>query len=80
MVFVLARDHIENLRMILERCCRYQIVLNLRKCIFFAPFGVLLGHVVCHDRILVDLAKVAIIMDMPPPTLVTQLRFHIGTY
>ena len=60
-VFGLVRDHIENLCMMLERCRRYQIALNLRKCIFCAPFGVLLGHVVCQDEILVDLVKVAII-------------------
>ena len=30
-VFGLVRDHIENLRMMLERCCQYQIALNLRK-------------------------------------------------
>ena len=43
----------------------------------------LLGHVVCHDRILVNPAKVMIILDLPPPTLVTQLRSvlgHIGYY
>ena len=66
-VFGLVRDHIENLCVMLERCCQYQIALNLRKCIFYAPFGVLLAHVVCHDGILVDLAKVAIILDLPPP-------------
>ena len=77
-VFGLVRDHIENLRMMLERCHQYQIALNLRKCIFCAPFGVLLGHVVCRDGILVDLAKVAIILDLPPPTSVTQLRSTLG--
>ena len=30
-IFGLVRDHIENLRMMLERCHQYQIVLNLRK-------------------------------------------------
>ena len=55
----------------------------MRKCIFCAPFGVLLGHVLCRNMILVDPIKVAIILDLPPPTLVTQLRStlgHIGYY
>ena len=73
-VFGLVRDHIENLRMMLERCHQYQIVLNLRKCIFCAPFGVLLGHVVCRDGILVNPTKVAIILDLSPPTSI-----HIRT-
>ena len=77
-VFGKVRDHIENLRMMLERCHQYQTVLNLRKCIFCAPFGVLLGHVVCRDGVLVDPAKVAIILDLPPPTSVMQLRSTLG--
>ena len=64
--------------MMLERCQWYQIALNLRKCIFFTPFGVLMGHVVCHDGILVDKEKVAIILDFPPPTSVMQLRSTLG--
>ena len=78
MVFGLVRDHIENLRMMLERCRQYQIALNLRKFIFFAPSGVLLGHVVCQDWILVDPTKVAIILDLPPPTSITQIRYTLG--
>ena len=62
----------------LERCHYYQIDLNLRKCIFCAPFGDLLGHMVCHDGILVDPAKIAIILDLPPPTKVKQLRETLG--
>ena len=64
--------------MMIEMCCQYQIAMNLRKCIFCAPFGVLLGHVVCHNRILVGPTKVPIILDLPPPTSVTQLKSHIG--
>ena len=38
----------------------------------------LLGHVICHDGILVDPAKVVIILDLPPPTLVMQVRSVLG--
>ena len=62
----------------LERSRQYQIALNLRKCIFCAPFGVLLAHVVCRNGILVDPMKLVIILDFPPPTLVTQLRSVLG--
>ena len=64
--------------MMLEGCRQYQIALNLRKCIFCAPFGALLGHVVCRDGILVDLAKIAIILDLLPPTTIEQLRATLG--
>ena len=73
-VFGLVRDHIESLCMMLGCCHLYHIVLNSKKCFFCTPFGVLLGHVVCHDGILVEPSKVAIILVLPPPISVTQLR------
>ena len=82
-MFGLVRDHIESLRMMLGRCHQYHNALNSKKCIFCAPFGVLLGHVVYHDGILVNPTKVAIILDLPLPTSVMQLRSvlgHIGYY
>jgi hypothetical protein len=45
-VFILLRDHVELLRLMLDKCRQHQISLNLKKCIFCAPFGILLGHVV----------------------------------
>ena len=82
-IYGLVKNHIENLRMMLDWCRQFQISLNLKKCIFCAPFGILMGHVVCRDRILMDLAKIEINVDLPPPTLVKQLRTtlgHIGYY
>ena len=64
--------------MILENNHQYQISLNLKKCIFCAPFGALLGHVIYHNGILVDPAKIVIILDLPPPTTVIQLRETLG--
>ena len=45
---------------------------------FCTPFGVLLGHVVCHDVILVDPVKFVIILDLPPTTSITQLKSVLG--
>ena len=64
--------------MMLEHCCLYQISLNLKKCIFCAPFGALLGHVVCHGGILVDPGKIVIMLDLAPPITVKQLRATLG--
>ena len=77
-VFCLIKDHIESLRMMMEQCRQYQISLNLRKCIVCVPFGARLGHVVCHDGILVDPAKITIILELPPPTTINQLRATLG--
>jgi hypothetical protein len=77
-IFSLLKDHIECLRLMLDKCRKYQIVLNLKKCIFFSPFGVFLGHIVCKQGLLVDPSKIAIIVDLPPPTLIRQLRTALG--
>jgi hypothetical protein len=69
-VFSLLKNHIECLRLMLEKCRQCQIALNLKKCILFSPFGVLLGHIVCKQGFLVDPSKIAIIVDLPPPTSV----------
>jgi hypothetical protein len=73
-LFSLLKDHIETMWLMLDRCRQYQISLNLKKCIFCAPFGILLGHVVCKQGFLVDLVKIVVIVNFPPPTSVRLLR------
>jgi hypothetical protein len=77
-VFSLLKNHIECLRLMLDKCRQCQIALNMNKCIFFSPFGVLLGHIVCKQGLLVDPSKVSIIVDLPPPTSVKQLHTVLG--
>jgi hypothetical protein len=62
----------------LERCRQYQISLNIKKCIFGTPFGILLGHIVCKQGLLVDPSKIAVIVNLPPPKSVHQLRETLG--
>jgi hypothetical protein len=69
-VFSILQNHIECLRLMLDKCRQSQIALNLKKCIFFSPFRVMLGHIVCKQGLLVDPSKIAIIVDLPPPTSV----------
>ena len=63
-VFGLVRNHVENLRLMLDTGRRYQIVLNLKKCTFLVPFGNLLGHVVCKQGLMVDPMKIAVILNL----------------
>jgi hypothetical protein len=77
-VYSLLKDHVEVLRMMLERCRQCQISLNIKMCIFGTHFGILLGHIVCKQGLLVDLAKIAVIVNLPPPKLVWQLRATLG--
>jgi hypothetical protein len=62
----------------LDKCRQCHISLNLKKCILFSPFGVLLGHIVCKQGLLVDRSKIAITVDLPPPTSFKQLRIALG--
>ena len=77
-VFSLLKQHVDKLRMLLDRCLKLQISLNLKKCIFCSPFGVLLGHIVCRHGLLVDSAKIAVIMNLAAPTTVRELRAKLG--
>jgi hypothetical protein len=77
-VFSLMKDHIECLRLMLDNCMQCSISMNLKKCILFSPFVVLLGHIVCKHGLLVDPSKIVIIVDLPPPTLVRQLHTTLG--
>jgi hypothetical protein len=46
-IFILLKYHVEVLILMLDRCRQCQISLNIKKLIFSAPIGTLLGHVVC---------------------------------
>jgi hypothetical protein len=77
-VYSLLKNHVEVLRLMLERCRQCQISLNIKKCIFGTPFGILLGHIVCKQGLLVDPAKIAVIVNLPAPKTVRQLRAMLG--
>jgi hypothetical protein len=77
-VYSLLKDDVEVLRLMLERCRQCHISLNIKKCIFGTPFGILLGHIVCKQGLLVDPAKIAVIVNLPPPKTVRQLRATLG--
>jgi hypothetical protein len=67
----------------LERCRHCQISLNINKFIFGTPFGILLGHIVGKQGLLLDPAKIVVIVNLPPPKIVRQLRAtlrHAGYY
>ena len=77
-IFGLINKHIGDLRFMLEKCRQYHISLYLKKCIFYAPFGILLGHIVCRQGLMVDPAKIAIIVNLQAPNSVKQLRTVLG--
>jgi hypothetical protein len=82
-IYSLLKYHVEVLRLLLERYRQCQISLNIKKCSFGTPFGILLVHIVCKQGLLVGPTKVAEIVNLPPPKSVRQLREtlrHTGYY
>jgi hypothetical protein len=77
-MFSLLKYHIEILRLMLDRCRQCKISLNLKKFIFYVPFGILLSHVVCKQGLLVDPANIAVILDLQPPTSAIYLIETLG--
>jgi hypothetical protein len=77
-IFSLFKNHVEILRLMLERCRQCQISLKIKKCIFSTPFGILLGNIICKQGLIVDLAKIFVIVNLPPPKSVHQLREKLG--
>jgi hypothetical protein len=77
-VYSLLKYHEEVLCLMLEICRQCHISLNIKKCIFRTSFGILLGHIVCKQGLLVGPAKIAVIVNLPPPKTVCHLRETLG--
>eukprot|EP00253_Pinus_taeda_P033049 PITA_33049 len=77
-VFRLVKHHVASLGLMLDTCRRYQITLNLKKCLVCVPFGILLGYVEYREGLMVDLAKIAIIINLEAPRSVKQLCAMLG--
>lgn len=66
--------HLEILDKIFTRLEKFNVRLNLKKCIFGVTLAKLLGYIVSEKGIEVDPAKVKAIIEMPPPKNINQLR------
>lgn len=82
-VFGLVKFHVASLCLLFDTYHRHQISLNLKKCVFFVPYGILLGHVVCKQGLMVDPTKIVFIINLEALKNVKQLcgtMGHIGYY
>jgi hypothetical protein len=67
-------QHLDDLRIIFQRCRQYNIRLNPLKCVFCVTAGRLLGFIVSQSGITVDPLKVQAITEIPPPQNLRQLQ------
>ena len=72
-------DCLYHLSRVLARCEETNLVLNWEKCChFMVDEGIVLGHVVSSRGIEVDKAKVELIVRLPPPKNVKEVRSALG--
>ncbi|CAM8890495.1 unnamed protein product [Rhodiola kirilowii] len=69
---------LDNLSMVLARCVSMNLVLNYEKCHFMVTHGVVLGHIVSHEGIEVDKAKIDLIVTLPYPSTVRDIKSFLG--
>ncbi|XP_057734070.1 uncharacterized protein LOC130949339 [Arachis stenosperma] len=69
---------LENLAKVLASCVDTNFVLNFEKCHFMVRQGIVLGHVVSHEGIFVDPAKVDVITTLPYPSSVREVSSFLG--
>jgi hypothetical protein len=67
-------QHLDDLRIIFQRCRHYNIRLNPLKCVFCVTTGRLLGFIVSQNGITVDPLKVQAITEIPPRRTLRQLQ------
>ncbi|KAL5573472.1 hypothetical protein UlMin_023069 [Ulmus minor] len=73
-----AEDHVAHLKRVFDRCRKYKLKMNPKKCAFAVSMGKFLGVVVHHEGISIDEAKAAAVKKMPSLATQDQLRSLIG--
>ena len=71
-------EHVDHLRMCLEKCRGSQLSLNPTNCVFGVTSGTLLVHIVSRERIAVNLDKVKAILEPPAPENAKALSRYFG--
>jgi len=69
---------LSNLSKVLKRCKAKHLTLNWEKCHFMVKKEIVLGHIIFKDGIEVDKAKTDLIVNLPPPTCVKDVRSFLG--
>ena len=72
-------EHAFHLKQIFERCRKYGISLNPKKCVFAVTEGKLLGHVVSKKGISIDPERIKAIEHIPLPHNKKGMQSFMGT-
>ncbi|KAL5579000.1 hypothetical protein UlMin_011442 [Ulmus minor] len=63
-----AEDHVTHLKKVFDRCRKYKLKMNPKKCAFAVSMGKFLGVIVHREGISIDEAKAAAVKKMPSPS------------
>ena len=77
-LFHLESDHMDKLRLVLERCILYQIALSPSKCQIMVSHGVVLGHIVSRRGMTTNQDKVKVILTLQPPRSIKEIQTFMG--
>ena len=77
-VFSSKAEHAECLIKCFEQCKKYGISINAPNSKFVVPQGRLVGHIVSKEGIAVDPNKVAVILTLPIPEHITDVKGFLG--
>ena len=69
---------LHRLTLVLVRCNEKNLVLNWEKRHFMIKQGIVLGHIISHQGIEVDKAKVDLIFNLPPSRTVNEICSFLG--
>jgi hypothetical protein len=70
--------HIADLRQVFNKCHKYNISLNPKKCLFGVTKGKLLVHIISEDRISIDPDRIEDILKLSPPHSLKKLMSFFG--
>ena len=71
-------ERLINLEVVLNQCIEKGLVLNREKCHFMVQQGIVLRHIISKQDIEVGKAKVELIIKLPSPTNVKEVRQFLG--
>ena len=72
-------NHFENVNKVLQKLQEYNFHIKFEKCTFFANEITYLGNIMSKDGIRPDPDKIKVILNLPAPTNVKELRSFLGS-
>jgi hypothetical protein len=77
-VFNDLKTHLAKLQLCFDKCQKFGISFNSKKCIFLVSFGVILGYIMFKERKLPNPKKIVPIVNMSEPKTLKTFKFSMA--